>query len=111
MSRVKFFILSVLIFSLSSLTISAKVISYCLDKKYSQLKETNHSNTHKSCHSQSNDVEDVCFNCECYYTQINTFQVDDILDAQIDNSFFNILTFTFDSLNPLLRPPPPKLFS
>ena len=42
MSRVKFFILSVLIFSLSSLTISAKVISYCLDKKYSQLNETNH---------------------------------------------------------------------
>ena len=111
MSRVKFFILSVLIFSLSSLTISAKVISYCLDKKYSQLNETNHVDSNKSCHSQSNDVEVICFNCECYYTQINTFQVDDILDAQIDNSFFNNLTFTFDSLNPLLRPPPPKLFS
>ena len=111
MSRVKFFILSVLIFSLSSLTISAKVISYCLDKKYSQLNETNHVHSNKLCHSQSNDVDDVCFNCECYYIQINTFQVDDILDAQIDNSFFNILTFTFDSLNPLLRPPPPKLFS
>ena len=96
MSRVKFFILSVLIFSLSSLTISAKVISYCLDKKYSQLNETNHVHSNKSCHSQSNDVEDVCFNCECYYTQINTFQVDDILDAQIDYSFFNYLTFTFD---------------
>ena len=111
MKRVKFFILSVLILSLSSLTISAKVISYCLDKKYSQLNKTNHVHSHKSCHSQSNDVEDVCFNCECYYTQINTFQVDDSLDAQINNSLFNNLTFTFDSLNPLLRPPPPKLFS
>ena len=74
MSRVKFFILSVLIFSLSSLTISAKVISYCLDKKYSQLNETNHVHSNKSCHSQSNDIKDVCFNCECYYTQINIFQ-------------------------------------
>ena len=111
MSRVKFFILSVLIFSLSSLTISAKVISYCLDKKYSQLNETNHVHSNKSYHSQSNDVQDVSFNCECYYTQINTFQVDYILDAQIANSFFDNLTFTFDSLNPLLRPPPPKLFS
>ena len=111
MRSVKFFVLSVLILSLSSLTISAKVISYCLDKKYSQLNETNHVHSNKSCHSQSNDVEDVCFNCECYYTQINTFQVDDILSAQIDKSFFNNLTFTFDSLNPLLRPPPPKLFS
>ena len=111
MSRVKFFILSVLIFSLSSLTISANVISYCLDKKHSQLNETNHVHSNKSCHSQSNDIKDVCINCECYYTQINTFQVDDILDAQIDNSFFNNLTFIFDSLNPLLRTPPPKLFS
>ena len=111
MGHVKFFILSVLIFSLSSLTISANVISYCLDKKHSQLNETNHVHSNKSCHSQSNDFEDVCFNCEGYYTQINTFQVDDILDAQIVNSFFNDLTFTFDSLNPLLRPPPPKLFS
>ena len=111
MIRIKFFILSVLILSLSSLTISAKVISYCFDKKYSQPNETNNAHSNNSCHSQSNDVEDVCFNCECYYTQINTFQVDNILDAQIGNSFFNDLTFTFDSLNPLLRPPPPKLFS
>ena len=111
MSGIKFFILSVLIFSLSSLTISAKVISYCLDKKYSQLNDKNHVHSNKSCHSQSNDNEDICFNCECYYTQINTFQVDDILDAHINNSLFNDITFTFDSLNPLLRPPPPKLFS
>ena len=111
MRHVRFFILSVLILSLSSLTISAKVISYCLDKKYSQLNDTNHVHSKKSCHSQSNDIEDVCFNCECYYTHINTFQVDDVLDAQINNSLFNNLTFTFDSLNPLLRPPPPKLFS
>ena len=111
MRRVKFFILSILILSLSSLTISAKVISYCLHKKYSELSKTNHVHSNKSCHSQSNDVEDVCFNCECYYTQINTFQVDDILEALINNSLFNNLTFTFDSLIPLLRPPPPKLFS
>ena len=111
MRCVKFFILSTLILSLSSLTISAKVISYCLHKKYSELSKTNHVHSNKSCHSQSNDVEDVCFNCECYYTQINTFQVNDILGAQIDKSFFNNLTFTFDSLNSLLRPPPPKLFS
>ena len=110
MRRVKFFIFSILILSLSCFTISAKVISYCLDKKYSQINETNHVHSHKSCHSQSNDVEVVCFNCECYYTQINTFQVEDILDAQINNSLFNNLTFTFDSLVPLLRPPPPKLF-
>ena len=111
MRCVKFFILSVLILSLSSLTISAKVISYCLDKKYSQLNETNHVHSNKSCHSQSNDAEDVCLNCECYYIQVNTFQVDDILDAQINNFLFNNLSFTFDSLNPLLRPPPPKLIS
>ena len=111
MRCVKFFILSTLILSLSSLTISAKVISYCLDKNYSHINKTNHIHSNKSCHSQSNDVEDVCFDCECYYTQINTFQVDDILEAQINNSLFNNLTFTFDSLNPLLRPPPPKLFS
>ena len=111
MRSVKFFILSILILSLSSLTISAKVISYCLDKKYSELRKTNHVHSNKSCHSQSNDVEDVCFNCECYYTQINTFQVDDIFEALINNSLFNNLTFTFDSLIPLLSPPPPKLFS
>ena len=111
MRCVKFFILSTLILSLSSLTISAKVISYCLDKNYSQINKTNHVHSNKSCHSQSNDVDDVCFNCECYYTQINTLHVDDILDAQIDNSLFKNSTFTFDSLIPLLRPPPPKLFS
>ena len=110
MRRAKFFILNILILSLSSLTISAKAISYCLDKKYSQLNETNHVHSNKSCHSQSNDIEDECFNCECYYTQINTLQVYDILDAQINNSLFNNLTFIFDSLHPLLRPPPPKLF-
>ena len=111
MRSVKFFILSVLILSLSSLTISAKVISYCLDKKYTQLNYNNHVHSNKSCHSQSNDVKDACFNCECYYAQIITFKVDDILDAQINNSLFNNLTFKFDSLNPLLKPPPPKLFS
>ena len=111
MRCVKFFILSTLILSLSSLTISAKVISYCLDKNYSQINKTNHVHSNKSCHSQSNDVDDVCFNCECYYTQINTLQVNNIFDAQNNDSLLNNLTFRFDSLNPLLRPPPPKLLS
>ena len=111
MKFLKFFILGILILGVSNLTILSKDISHCLDKKYSQLKETNHSNTHKSCHSQSNDVEEVCFNCECYYTHIHTLQVQEIIDADISNSFLNNLTFIFDSLNPGLKPPPPKLFS
>ena len=111
MSFLKFFILGILILCVSNLTILAKDISHCLDKKYSQLKETNHSNTHKSCHSQEDEVAEICFNCECYYTHIHTLQVQEIIDADISNSFLNNLTFIFDSLNLRLNPPPPKLFS
>ena len=111
MNILKFFILGFLTLGVSNLTILAKDVSHCLDKKYSQLKETNHSNTHKSCHSQEDEVGEICFNCECYYTHIHTLQVQEIIDADISNSFLNNLTFIFDSLNLRLNPPPPKLFS
>ena len=111
MNILKFFILGFLTLGVSNLTILAKDVSHCLDKKYSQLKETNHSNTHKSCHSQEDEVAEICFNCECYYTHIHTLQVQEIIDADISNSFLNNLTFIFDSLNLRLNPPPPKLFS
>lgn len=111
MNFLKFFILGILILGMSNSTVLAKDISHCLDKKFSQLKETNHSNTHKSCHSQEDEVPEICFNCECYYTHIHTLQVQEIIDADISNSFLNNLTFIFDSLNPRLKPPPPKLFS
>ena len=111
MNFLKFFILGILILGVSNLTILAGDISHCLDKKYSQLKETNHVNPNKSCHSQEDEVAEICFNCECYYTNIHTLQVQEIIDADISNSFSNNLTFIFDSLNPLLRTPPPKIFS
>ena len=111
MSFLKFFILGILILCVSNLTILAKDISHCLDKKYSQLKETNHSNTHKSCHSQEDEVAEICFNCECYNTQMNTLQIQEIINADISNSLFDELAFICDSLNSRLKPPPPKFFS
>ena len=111
MNTLKFFILGILILGLSNLTVLAKDISHCLDKKYSQIKETNRSNTHKSCHSQENKVPEICFNCECYYTQINTLTVHEVIDACVSNLLFSNLAFIFDSLNPRLKPPPPRLFS
>ena len=111
MNFLRFFVLGILILGVSNLTILAKDVSHCLDKKYSQLKETNHSNTHKSCHSQEDEVAEICFNCECHYTHIHTLQVQEIIDANVSNSFLNQLSFIFDSLNLRLNPPPPKLFS
>ena len=111
MNVLKFFILGFLTLGVSNLTILAKDVSHCLDKKYSQLKETNHSNTHKSCHSQEDEVAEICFNCECYYTQINTLTVHEVIDACVSNLFFSYLAFKFDSLNLKLKPPPPRLFS
>ena len=111
MNVLKFFILGFLTLGVSNLTILAKDVSHCLDKKYSQLKETNHSNTHKSCHSQEDEVAEICFNCECYYTNINLLRVNDVVDACVSNSFLSNLAFIFHSLSPRLIPPPPKLFS
>ena len=111
MNFLKFFIFGLLIIGMSNLTILAKDNSHCLHKKYSQLKDINHVNPNKSCHSQKDEVAEICFNCECYYTHIHILQVQEIIDADISNSFLNNLTFIFDSLNLRLNPPPPKLFS
>ena len=111
MNFLKFFIFGLLIIGMSNLTILAKDNSHCLHKKYSQLKDINHVNPNKSCHSQKDEVAEICFNCECYYTHINLLRVHDVVDACVSNSFLSNLAFIFHSLSPRLIPPPPKLFS
>ena len=111
MNFLKFFIFGLLIIGMSNLTILAKDNSHCLHKKYSQLKDINHVNPNKSCHSQEDEVAEICFNCECYNTQMNTLQIQEIINADISNSLFDELTFICDSLNTRLKPPPPKFFS
>ena len=114
MRQINFFILYILILGLSSYTVSAKVIPHCLEKKYSQLKEINHLSTRKSCHSETknvaDNVADICFNCDCYFTQTNTIQTQNFLNLLINNLFSNNFTLKFDSISSKLNHPPPELF-
>ena len=111
MRLMNFFILYALILGIFSNTASARVLSHCLEKKHSQLKETNHVSTVKSCHSETKNVADICFICDCYYTQINTMQTQNVLNLSINNLFSNNFTLNFDSINFKLKHPPPELLS
>ena len=103
--------MGILIIGVSNLTTFAKDNSHCLHKKYSQLNDISHVNPNESCHSKENEASEICFNCECYYIQVNILQIQEIIHVDISNSFLSNLAFIYDSLKPRLKPPPPKLFS